>query len=176
MSTTANPTPAAMAPPMSPKAQFGNAFAQESATTMKVLRAFPAGAQELRPHERCRSAIEMAHTFYIEQLMLARALRDELTMPPELPEPVGSWDDAVHAIEQVAQDVLAALDSADDALTGAVPFFTGPGQMGDVPKGQFAWMMLCDQIHHRGQFSIYLRMAGGKVPSIYGPSADEPWM
>ena len=29
-----------------------------------------------------------------------------------------------------------------------------------------------DQIHHRGQFSIYLRMAGGKVPSIYGPSAD----
>ena len=28
----------------------------------------------------------------------------------------------------------------------------------------------------RGQFSVYLRMAGGKVPSIYGPSADEPWM
>jgi hypothetical protein len=25
------------------------------------------------------------------------------------------------------------------------------------------------------QFSIYLRMADGKVPSIYGPSADEPW-
>jgi len=24
--------------------------------------------------------------------------------------------------------------------------------------------------------SVYLRMAGGKVPSIYGPSADEPWM
>jgi uncharacterized damage-inducible protein DinB len=36
--------------------------------------------------------------------------------------------------------------------------------------------MLCDQIHHRGQFSVYLRMADGKVPSIYGPSLDEPWM
>jgi uncharacterized damage-inducible protein DinB len=29
-------------------------------------------------------------------------------------------------------------------------------------------------IHHRGQLSAYLRPMGAKVPSIYGPSADEP--
>jgi uncharacterized damage-inducible protein DinB len=29
-------------------------------------------------------------------------------------------------------------------------------------------------IHHRGQLSAYLRPMGGKVPAIYGPSADEP--
>jgi uncharacterized damage-inducible protein DinB len=29
-------------------------------------------------------------------------------------------------------------------------------------------------IHHRGQLSAYLRPMGGKVPSIYGGSADEP--
>lgn len=28
-------------------------------------------------------------------------------------------------------------------------------------------------IHHRGQLSVYLRQTGSKVPSIYGPSADE---
>jgi uncharacterized damage-inducible protein DinB len=44
-----------------------------------------------------------------------------------------------------------------------------------VPKIDFLWFLLCDQIHHRGQLSVYLRMAGGKVPSIYGPSGDEPW-
>jgi uncharacterized damage-inducible protein DinB len=38
---------------------------------------------------------------------------------------------------------------------------------------QFSLMMLFDQIHHRGQLSVYVRMAGGKVPSIYGPSADD---
>ncbi|MDQ3419050.1 MAG: DinB family protein [Acidobacteriota bacterium] len=27
-------------------------------------------------------------------------------------------------------------------------------------------------VHHRGQLSAYLRAAGSKVPSIYGPSAD----
>jgi uncharacterized damage-inducible protein DinB len=28
-------------------------------------------------------------------------------------------------------------------------------------------------IHHRGQLSVYLRMQGVKLPSMYGPSADE---
>jgi len=27
--------------------------------------------------------------------------------------------------------------------------------------------------HHRGQLTVYLRLAGAPVPSIYGPSADE---
>lgn len=55
-------------------------------------------------------------------------------------------------------------------------FFTAPKTIGDIPRIQFLWMMLSDQIHHCGQFSVYLRMADGKVPSIYGPSLDEPWM
>ncbi|HEU0053964.1 MAG TPA: DinB family protein, partial [Longimicrobium sp.] len=63
----------------------------------------------------------------------------------------------------------------DADLAGSVQFFVGPGKLGDVAKTQFMWFLLHDQIHHRGQFSIYLRIAGGKVPSIYGPTADEPW-
>jgi uncharacterized damage-inducible protein DinB len=31
-------------------------------------------------------------------------------------------------------------------------------------------------IHHRGQYSVYLRLTGVPVPSIYGPSADEGQM
>jgi uncharacterized damage-inducible protein DinB len=27
--------------------------------------------------------------------------------------------------------------------------------------------------HHRGQLTVYLRLMEGKVPAIYGPSADE---
>jgi uncharacterized damage-inducible protein DinB len=52
----------------------------------------------------------------------------------------------------------------------------GPGKMGEFRAMDVVWMALMDQVHHRGQFSVYLRLAGGKVPSIYGPSADEPWM
>ena len=27
--------------------------------------------------------------------------------------------------------------------------------------------------HHRGQLTVYLRLAGGTVPALYGPSADD---
>ena len=46
----------------------------------------------------------------------------------------------------------------------------------DVPLGKMMWMNLLDAIHHRGQLSVYLRPMGGKVPSIYGPSGDDPGM
>jgi uncharacterized damage-inducible protein DinB len=35
------------------------------------------------------------------------------------------------------------------------------------------WIALFDMVHHRGQLSTYIRPMGGKVPSIYGPSADD---
>jgi uncharacterized damage-inducible protein DinB len=47
--------------------------------------------------------------------------------------------------------------------------------MAEVRRADMLWLMLNDSIHHRGQFSIYLRLVGAKVPSIYGPSGDEPW-
>jgi len=34
-------------------------------------------------------------------------------------------------------------------------------------------LMLNHWYHHRGQLSVYLRQVGVRVPSIYGPSADE---
>jgi uncharacterized damage-inducible protein DinB len=39
-------------------------------------------------------------------------------------------------------------------------------------RGQMAWGLLFDLIHHRGQLSTFIRPMGGKVPSIYGPSGD----
>jgi uncharacterized damage-inducible protein DinB len=38
------------------------------------------------------------------------------------------------------------------------------------------WLFFFDAIHHRGQLSTYIRPMGGKVPSIYGPSGDDPMM
>ncbi len=35
------------------------------------------------------------------------------------------------------------------------------------------WGFLFDMVHHRGQLTAYIRPMGGKVPAIYGPSADD---
>jgi uncharacterized damage-inducible protein DinB len=54
-------------------------------------------------------------------------------------------------------------------------FPVGPKKMGDMRRIDVLWSSLMDQVHHRGQLSVYLRLVGAKVPSIYGPTADEPW-
>ena len=48
---------------------------------------------------------------------------------------------------------------------------------GTVVQAAPRYEMIQDTInhwtHHRGQMTVYLRMMGAKVPSIYGPSADD---
>ena len=50
--------------------------------------------------------------------------------------------------------------------------------MGGAPweeaRSRLAWGCLFDGIRHCGQPSAYLRPMGGRVPAIYGPSADGP--
>ena len=71
---------------------------------------------------------------------------------------------------------MRELEQATEATgEGVVKFYTGPKHVGDYRTMDFLWFLLHDQIHHRGQLSVYVRMAGGRVPSIYGPTADEPW-
>jgi uncharacterized damage-inducible protein DinB len=60
-------------------------------------------------------------------------------------------------------------------MNETVQFPVGRDQVAPLRRGDVLWMFLYDGIHHRGQVSVYQRIAGGKVRSIYGPSADEAW-
>ena len=40
-------------------------------------------------------------------------------------------------------------------------------------KGSFLFVLLCHEIHHRGQMTVLMRQAGLSVPGVYGPSKDE---
>ena len=151
-------------------------YRRESATTLKILRAFPAAHAELRPHATSNSAQQLAWTFAIENALIEAALRNELRMPPAFPPMPQGWAECVDAYESGVERVTALLQSArDEELNETVTFMTGPRQFGDVPKLTLCTLMLNDSIHHRGQLSVYLRMTGSRVPSIYGPSRDEPW-
>lgn len=155
------------------KERFIDVYQREAATTLRVLRAYPQDQIALRPHPRAKSAQELAWMFVAEQMLGTAAVQDRMDLSRGVPPAPDTLDQIIAAFEKATQELVAAVRSSD--LAGTTTFFTAPGTMGDVPKMQFLWFLLHDQIHHRGQFSIYLRMAGGKVPSIYGPSADEPW-
>ncbi len=96
---------------------------------------------------------------------------------PWEPKPPEKWNDILAAMEKAHQDFRAVIAAASDAtLAGKVHFFTGPKTMGETSRLDWIWFLLHDEIHHRGQFSIYMRFTDAKLPSIYGPTADEPWM
>ena len=40
-------------------------------------------------------------------------------------------------------------------------------------KGSFLFVLLCHEIHHRGQMTVLMRQAGLRVPGVYGPSKDD---
>ena len=161
-----------------PKQQFLEAYDREHAITMRLLRAYPSDKLELRPHAKCKTARELAWIFVGERGLGTLVLKNALD-PSALrggPEPPANWADLLNGIEKSHVDFRGLIDSYSEAdLMQEVKFFVAPKTMGEMRRLQLLWFLLSDQIHHRGQFSIYSRMADGKVPSIYGPSADEPW-
>jgi uncharacterized damage-inducible protein DinB len=166
---------------MSAKQTFLDTFDREHATTMRVLRAYPADQLDLKPSEKSNSARQLGWTFVMERNLGLRVWNDELasgvpsgSKPPAPPE---TWDGILEALEKTNAEYRAVIAAAsDEDLWTKVHFFTGPKTMGEYTRHEWIWFLLHDEIHHRGQFSVYVRMAGGKLPSIYGPTADEPWI
>lgn len=174
--TTSAAAPSSATAIPDPKQHFLDAFRKEHATTSKVLGAFPPEQSEFKPHERSNTARQLAFTFLMEQKLLMAAFTDTLRLTGGMPPMPDDFGTIVSEFERDFDQLCGIIEAASpESLTMPVQFPVGPGQVGDWPKLQFAWFMLCDQIHHRGQLSVYLRMVGGKVPSIYGPSGDERW-
>ncbi len=161
---------------MTEKEQFLGALEREIPTTLRVLRAFPAAKADLKPHDKCKSARELAWMFVTEQKASEQGLDGEIKFGT-MPKAPATMSDVIATYEKSSKAFMERIRKTPDAeLNRTVKFFVAPKQMGDVRKMDLLWFMLMDQVHHRGQFSVYLRMADAKVPSIYGPSADEPWM
>ncbi|HEY0143390.1 MAG TPA: DinB family protein [Thermoanaerobaculia bacterium] len=166
---------------MSRKEAFLTVLDREHETTMRVLRAYPADKLDLKPAPKSKSAKELAFLFVMECGLGMKVWNDELANgmpsggPP--PAPPETWDEMLAAFEEAHQAYRELIASAsEEDLDTKIHFFVAPKTMGELTRHEWIWFLLHDQIHHRGQFSVYLRMAGAKVPSIYGPTADEPWV
>lgn len=163
----------------SQKEQLLRIYEREHATTMNVLRAFPMQDADLRPHPKCKTAKELAWMFVMERGLGNMVMNHGFPagMSGSQPEPPARFEDVLLQLEQTHRQYIDLIRSySDEQLNENVTFLVGPKTPGPIRRIDFAWMLLFDEIHHRGQFSIYLRMADGRVPSIYGPTADEPWI
>ncbi len=150
---------------------------QEYEITLRVLRAFPEDRLDLRPHAKSKTAWELAQLFAWEQTFAVQGLTTGLdwSAPGETPE-LSSFDAILGELQEGHHRLMHVLRTMpEEQLYEMIPFPVAPGRMENITKLDFLWALIFDQIHHRGQFSVYLRLADARVPSIYGPSADEPW-
>ncbi len=153
---------------------YAECFKAEKPKFLRVLKAVPPDQTAYRPHPRSNSAGDLVW-------LLASELRDacELVDRGEVnfvlnPAPE-KLEHSIAAYEKNAGELEKKLPRLDDAAWGKKARFLVDGHVAwETTLGDMLFGFLFDAIHHRGQLSSYLRPMGAKVPSIYGPSADDP--
>jgi len=143
---------------------------------LRVLRALPEDRLDYQPDPKAKNAAQLASVLIEEEAALATMI-DSGTINWERQAPKTRVADIVAAYEKNNRAVTERLETLSDADWGKTATFIVPGiPPWQQPLSEFMWLFLFDAVHHRGQLSTYLRPMGGKVPSIYGPSADDPTM
>ena len=154
---------------------YKECFEAEKPKFVRVIRAVPADKAAYRPHPRSNSAADLVWT-------LASELADACELVEHgkvefVQRPAPSVSDSAAAFEKNADELEKRVAKLDDAAWGKnAQFLMGGNVAWEAPLGDMLFGFLFDAIHHRGQLSSYLRPMGAKVPSIYGPSADDPGM
>ncbi len=140
---------------------------------VRVLKAVPQGRLDYRPDPKARTAAELAWLLVAAEGALL-SLLETGTVEWKETKPPARIDEIVAAFERNAAAVnerLGRLDEGGWQKKGRL--LVDGGGAWEETMAEMAWGFLFDAVHHRGQLSTYLRPMGGKVPSIYGPSADD---
>ncbi len=144
---------------------------KEHQTTRKVIEAIPLNNGDYRPEPVAKTALELAwHIAAAEHRFYSGVAAGEFDFTPRhQPENVKNSADIGKVYGDLfAQDLEALKKMTGEQLAKPIDF-RGMFQM---PAVGFLDLGLRHSIHHRGQLSVYLRPAGGKVPAIYGESYD----
>jgi uncharacterized damage-inducible protein DinB len=143
---------------------------------LRVLRALPEDRLDYRPDPKSKNAAQLASVLIEEEAALA-VMIETGRIDWQRHEPKTKVADIVAAYEKNHRAVTERLEKLGDADWNRPAAFIVPNMPPwEQPLSEFMWLFLFDAVHHRGQLSTYLRPMGGKVPSIYGPSADDPTM
>ena len=138
---------------------------------LKVLRALPKDLS-YKPHDRSPSAQQLVWTITNELEALIEVVDTGKSEWKEVAIP--SLDEMIQMYEKESAELLDKVSKMDGAVEQRNAQFLYQGMVVmEKPTVEFLWDFMFDAIHHRGQLSAYLRPMGGKVPSIYGPSADD---
>ena len=154
---------------------------REVERSRRALQQLPEGKGEWKPHEKSMKFEYLADMVAtIPSWVAMQITQDSLDIAPA----DGSSSikrtrkvtaaDHVKALDEAADTARRALrDTTDEHLAANWQLKAGGKVVQEGPRHQLIQDTFNHWAHHRGQMTVYLRLMGAKVPSLYGPSADE---
>ena len=151
---------------------------QEAKTTRRILERVPEASFDWKPHEKSMSLGRLAaHVAELPELIIPALTQEEFDFASGQFKPFEPRSTA-GLLEKFDRNIGAAAEllekQPDDRMGERWRLRSGDHVLFEMPRAAVVrFVGLNHVVHHRGQLSVYLRLLGVPLPSIYGPSADE---
>jgi uncharacterized damage-inducible protein DinB len=154
---------------------------RETAGTRKALERVPEGKNQWKPHEKSMELGYLAALIAKMPSWIAMIVNEDdfdfakRSETSFVPKQQLTGAELLRVLDESTAEARAALTkTSDEHLMTRFRFRAGERVVSEEPRH----VMIQDSVfnhlsHHRGQLTVYLRLAGASVPAIYGPSADE---
>lgn len=154
-------------------------LSHEGATTRRLLERLPQDRLGWQPHQKSMTLGRLAtHIAEIPGWVGSIVEKDEFDVGASgyVPPTVGS---VAEVLAMFDKNVATATDTlkrqSNDRLLAKWQLKKNGKLVVEMPRlGMVRSFLMNHLIHHRGQLSVYLRLQNVPLPSIYGPTADEP--
>ena len=155
---------------------FKQQFIEEGTTTRKFLERVPEDKFSYKPHEKSMDMKRLAmHVADLPGWIHFTLTTDEIDFAKPYDQPsINTHEDLMDYFEKRYQDGLSTLVPENEKLLNK-PWTLRSGDTiySSDPKIDIIRMSVSQQIHHRAQLGVYLRLLNIPIPGSYGPSADE---
>ena len=149
---------------------FINDWTYESEATLKIFNNLTDESLNKRVGENVRTAGRLAWhiTTSIGEMAHRTGLKFK-TVPENSPTPTMTKE-IIDAYKEASDNMISEIKEnwKDDTLQEEDDMY---GEK--WAKGKTLGVLITHQIHHRAQLTVVMRLAGVKVPGVYGPSKEE---
>ena len=153
---------------------------REAKVSRRVLERVPDGRRDWKPHEKSMPFGYLSTLVASMPSWIAFAITlDELDINPpggskHKPKDVTTNRELVQMGDEAVTKARSALQgTTDEHLLTRWKLLAAGRVVAEDPR----YVVIADTFthlaHHRGQLTVYLRLNGALVPSVYGPSADD---
>jgi uncharacterized damage-inducible protein DinB len=155
---------------------FKKQFIEEGATTRKMLSRVPDDKFDYAPHAKSMNIKRLAtHIADLPGWLHFTFNTDELDFqkPYAVPDINNNKDLMAFFEKRYAEGLSALVPENEKLLDKPWTLRNGDTIYSTNPKIEIVRMALSQQIHHRAQLGVFLRLLDVPIPGSYGPSADE---